>query len=219
MAEEEKKPTTSDPVAIAIEIGVIGLVLLAVVDAVRRLLESLFVRVGLGFFEHAQEVFGDILPLLKILSIIFSAIFIVGWAHFTRKTNMIRAEEHKELFPQKGVSIAITDSRPEHLLNEKWEQVLKLIESDTASDWKLAILEADIMLEEVLDKMGYDGETIGEKLKNVEPSDFETLDYAWEAHKIRNAVAHEGSDFLLNQREARRTIELYKKVFEEFYYI
>src|SRR3989344_4776997 len=137
MAEEEKKVTTSDPVAIAIEIGVIGLVLLAVVDAVRRLLESLFLRVGLGFFEHTQEVFGDILPLLKILSIVFSAIFIVGLAHFTRKTNMIRAEEHKELFPQKGVSIAITDSRPEHLLNEKWEQVLKLIESDTASDWKL----------------------------------------------------------------------------------
>lgn len=223
MAEEEKKvthePSTNDPTAVAIEVGVIGLVLLAIVDAIRRFLESLFARVGLSFFEHTQEVFIDILPLLKVLSIAFSVIFVFGLAHFIRKTNMIRAEEHKELYPPKGVSLAVTDSRPEHMLNEKWEQVLKLIESETPSDWKLAILEADIMLEEVLDKMGYDGETIGEKLKSVEPSDFETLDSAWEAHKIRNSVAHEGSDFLLNQREAKRTIGLYKQVFEEFYYI
>lgn len=219
MAEEKKVTVTKDPVAVAIEVGVVGLLVLAIVDAIRRFFESLFARVELTFFGHVQGVFIDILPLLKVLSIIFSVIFIISLAHFTRKTNMIRAEEHKELYPVKGISNGIIDSRPEHNLNEKWEQVLKLLESDSASDWKLAILEADIMLEEILDKMGYDGDTIGEKLKNVEQSDFETLDYAWEAHKIRNAVAHEGSDFLLNQREAKRTIALYKKVFEEFYYI
>ena len=60
------------------------------------------------------------------------------------------------------------------------------------------------------------GDGVGEKLKGIEESDFDHLEEAWEAHKIRNAIAHQGSDFLLTQREAKRIIRLYKSVFEEF---
>jgi hypothetical protein len=64
--------------------------------------------------------------------------------------------------------------------------------------------------------LGYSGETIAEKLKAVEPSDFITIESAWEAHKIRNVIAHEGADFILSEREARRIIDLYRAVFKEF---
>ena len=80
-------------------------------------------------------------------------------------------------------------------------------------------MEADIMLADILTKMGYQGDSIGEQLKGVEPSDFLTLNDAWEAHKVRNQIAHQGSDFQLNERDAKRIIGLYKKVFSEFYYI
>ena len=80
-------------------------------------------------------------------------------------------------------------------------------------------MEADILLDELLDAMKYRGESIGEKLKKIELSDFTTLDLAWEAHRIRNQVAHEGSEFLLSDREARRVIKLYEEVFKEFQYI
>ena len=75
------------------------------------------------------------------------------------------------------------------------------------------------MLADILEKMGYQGDSIGDKLKSVDKSDFLTLDYAWDAHRIRNQIAHEGSDFQLNEREAKRVIELYKTVFSEFYHI
>ncbi len=67
--------------------------------------------------------------------------------------------------------------------------------------------------------MGYKGMTIGDKLKTIESSDFTNLDNAWEAHRTRNMIAHEGSDFQLNQNEAKRIIGLYEKVFKEFYFI
>ena len=67
--------------------------------------------------------------------------------------------------------------------------------------------------------MEYHGDSIGEKLKKVEKADFKTLDEAWEAHKFRNQIAHEGSTMSVNQYEAKRVVNLYKKVFEEFYYI
>ncbi len=100
--------------------------------------------------------------------------------------------------------------------NIKWEAVLKDIESSDPNKWKLAIIEADIILLDLLKSMALPGDGIGEKLKAVEKSDFDHLDQAWEAHKIRNAIAHGGSDFLLTQREAQRVIGLYKEVFNEF---
>lgn len=108
------------------------------------------------------------------------------------------------------------ESTEEAVINPKWKLVEEHINSDDANKWKLAILEADIILSELLDSLNLPGNGIGEKLKAVEDSDFDHIEEAWEGHKIRNAIAHQGSDFLLTQREAKRVIRLYKSVFEEF---
>jgi hypothetical protein len=100
--------------------------------------------------------------------------------------------------------------------NEKWELILKHLQSENSSDWRLAIMEADIMLEELLKTNGYHGEGVGEMLMAVEPSDMLTLDKAWEGHKVRNRIAHSGTSFELNEREAKRVISLFESVFKEF---
>lgn len=223
MAEEEKKvvPRTSDPVIGAIEAGVIALFVLAIADGIRRFILGLLGRVNENLLDsnYWLSVWTDMVPMLKIIGGTLATLFLIGIVHLTRKINMIRGEEHRALYPARTPEIGAFDTTPEKIVNKKWESILSHIESENPSDWKLAILEADIMLEELLDKLGYHGETIGEKLKSVEKSDFTTLDLAWEAHKIRNSIAHEGTDFLLNQREAKRVIDLYREVFEEFFYI
>lgn len=103
--------------------------------------------------------------------------------------------------------------------NLKWERVQKFMKSHNSSDWKQAIMEADILLDEMLTKMGYEGNSIGEQLKQIEESDFITLNKAWEAHKFRNHIAHKAGDFVFSKSEADRIIGLYEKVFQEFYYI
>lgn len=107
----------------------------------------------------------------------------------------------------------------EIIKNKRWIKVEELMESHNVNDWKQAIIEADIILDEMLDRMRYDGETVADKLKNVEESDFTNLNKAWEAHKIRNKIAHGGTSFELDKREAKRVIDLYRRVFQEFYYI
>ncbi len=103
--------------------------------------------------------------------------------------------------------------------NVRWEQILKHVASENPNDWRLAIIEADIILDEMVKSMGYAGESLGERLKRVEQSDFNSIEAAWEAHKVRNRIAHSGSDFILTQREARRIISLYEQVFREFEYL
>lgn len=109
--------------------------------------------------------------------------------------------------------------RTESPKNRRWSMIQSLINSHNVNDWKQAIIEADIILEEMLDKMGYKGDSIGDKLKKVEKSDFLTLDSAWEAHKIRNRIAHKGSNYVLSKDDAEKAIEMYREVFSEFYYI
>jgi len=103
--------------------------------------------------------------------------------------------------------------------NERWERVERLMKSTVASEWRQAVIEADIILDDMLTRMGYEGNSIGDKLKQIEQSDFVTLNKAWEAHKVRNHLAHRGGDYIFPKNEVERVIGLYKQVFMEFYYI
>ncbi|MBI2409597.1 hypothetical protein HYV30_00960 [Candidatus Kaiserbacteria bacterium] len=100
--------------------------------------------------------------------------------------------------------------------NPRWQHIQSLMESSDPSRWREAITEADIMLDDLLTRKGYTGASIGEKLKSAVRSEFRTLDDAWEAHKVRNQIAHEGSAFDLSENLARRTIARYENVFREF---
>lgn len=100
--------------------------------------------------------------------------------------------------------------------NKRWDDVEYHITTNNPNDWKLAIIEADIMLGDILEKIGYAGATIGDKLKSASPTSFTTLDQAWRAHRVRNEVAHGGADFVLTKRIAEDTIKQYKMVFQEF---
>ncbi len=105
------------------------------------------------------------------------------------------------------------DDTTEH---SRWSHVQSLIESGSPSEWRQAIIEADIMLDDVLASYGYPGNSVGEKLKAGDPARFRTLQDAWDAHKVRNDIAHQGSAYPLSEQIAHRTIAKYRNVFLEF---
>ena len=152
------------------------------------------------------------------ISIPLSLFFLFGIIYCVEQLKIIRKKEH-DTYDLKVVEGYETGVAADTGLAKRWDSVKSHIESTNQNDWRQAILEADIMLDDLLNKMEYHGEGVGEKLKRVEKADFNTLDDAWEAHKVRNQIAHEGSALSLSQYEAKRVINLYKNVFEEFYYI
>jgi hypothetical protein len=107
-------------------------------------------------------------------------------------------------------------------LNPRWQHVIQLANARAPageSDWRRAIIEADTMLADMLTEHGFQGENVGEQLRGANPLHFTTLDFAWEAHKLRNTIAHMGEGYELTERETHATIDLYRRVFEEFNYI
>lgn len=103
--------------------------------------------------------------------------------------------------------------------NEHWSKVLNYIFSQHASDWKLAIIEADSMLDNLLNQLGFQGESLGDRLKSATQISFPQLTSAWEVHTIRNKIAHEGLAFELSQHEAKRVIALYEQIFHAYGFI
>ena len=182
-----------------------------------------------GYFPTRDTLYELALYLfqfLKPFSLLLSLFFLTGIIYCTIRTRAIflevehahEAHEHASTGGE-GHGAPLASSHVEVVSNKRWEKIVEHIGSDNSSDWRLAILECDIILDEMLTKMSYHGETVADKLKVVEKSDFLSIDKAWEAHRVRNAIAHEGSNFQITDREARRVVSLYEEVFKEFHFI
>lgn len=162
----------------------------------------------------------DVSQFLAWLSHVWLWITVIGYAlavigllviiYCTMRIFELRARE------EEYYHTLITEPTAEESTNHRWQHIQMLAESGKSSEWREAIIEADIMLDDLLTKEGYHGASVGEKLKGVDRANFSTLDDAWEAHKVRNRIAHDGSAFDLSDTLVHRTIARYEAVFREF---
>lgn len=163
-----------------------------------------------SFFSGLSSVWSVYAVVAILLSIIFFILFIYSKIRFSQLfevlENNIKDEE------------AIWAARHEtaDTKNARWESIKQKVADSSPESWRVAIIEADIMLDETLTNAGYPGTSLGEKLKSANPESFTTIQDAWEAHKVRNEVAHTGSDFVLTQKSAKETITRFERVFSEF---
>lgn len=101
-------------------------------------------------------------------------------------------------------------------VHPRWLHVQSLAAGSSPSEWREAIIEADILLDDMLLQRGYVGESVADKLKSADPADFKSLQDAWDGHKVRNQIAHEGSAFNISEELTRRTLAKFENVFREF---
>ncbi len=181
------------------------------------LIGSAFSGFAPGFsLPDATSITAFIFNQLQVFSIFLSLVFFIGIIYCNFLTSSLGAHHH-------GADHAHIESvnhpqAPRHP-DERWQSIMQRISSPNEGDWRVAIIEADIILDDMLTRMGYFGEGVAEKLKQIEKPDFKTIDSAWEAHKVRNSIAHAGSSYKLSRGLADKTIRQFKEVFEEFYFI
>ena len=101
----------------------------------------------------------------------------------------------------------------------KWKDIKDKINSDNIDDWKEAIIMADSILDDIFSRIGYKMDGLGEKLKNIEPSDFASLQDVWDAYKVRSRIAREGAHFEITHEEVKDTLAKYEKGLKELKYI
>ena len=92
----------------------------------------------------------------------------------------------------------------------QWQKIKQRIDAGLESEYKLAITEADSTLDDVLKRLGFAGETLGERLTKLTEATITNLPEVLEVHKIRNNVVHD-PDFKLTSGETKRILEVYEK--------
>ncbi|HEY4484662.1 MAG TPA: hypothetical protein VI978_02990 [Candidatus Paceibacterota bacterium] len=96
----------------------------------------------------------------------------------------------------------------------KWKEVLEHLQSLRDAEWKFAVVEADNIIEDILTQAGYPGETLGEKLKQINKTQLASIDSLWSAHKLRNLIVHD-PDYQIRYNDAREAIHDYEKALRE----
>ncbi len=183
---------------------------------------SLLDESSLRFSDFIQNAAKIVFSVLIFLILLFSAII---YYNKFRKELIVTAykknfaPEEKDLDTKNEKILEKSEPDNNGIINPRWQVIGRYYNSANPSDWKLAVIEADIMLYEVLDKSGFPGDSIGEMLKNTDRSKLQTLDLAWSAHKIRNEIAHSGLDYVLTRHSIEQAIGNYEKVFEELNFI
>ncbi len=127
-------------------------------------------------------------PLLLMILFILLDVLLVGFIAFTlrRYSELISAR------PQQIATAAPVNPAAEIQIG--WRSIELLIQSQNPSDWNMAVLRADALLDDTLREAGYEGATMADRLKIVDSNQLPSLDRVWSSHRLRNAIAHNPTD-------------------------
>jgi hypothetical protein len=157
----------------------------------------------ISFLLHPK--FTGWLLVFKYLFIFFGFFFLgyTIWAMF--KTSFLKRAiwiDLKEFFTYKPFYAKI--------FAPKWKKIEKRLEGEVEADFKLAVIEADELLNKVMDEIGYKGRDLAEKLEKVTEEMISNLRELKEARKVRDDII-EDPTYRLTKEEARKILKVYEK--------
>jgi len=173
-------------------------------------------------FENIKNIgFGDILSFLVdppfttaffILKCLFISVFIfflVSIIYFLKKTHWWQwrfGEGSKEFFTEQSYEVK--------KINETWTEIDNRLKTNLESEYKLAIIEADGLLEEVLEKIGFVGKNFEERLEKMTADQLSDLDKIKKVHEIRANIIRD-PDYRLDLDNTKKIISVYRKALED----
>ncbi len=99
-------------------------------------------------------------------------------------------------------------------VRRRWQRIMHRLDTGNESEYKLAIIEADALLDEMLKRMRLAGETVDDRLQKITPLMIANVEELKTAHQIRNSIVYD-PDYRLGLSEARRVLLIYQKTFED----
>jgi hypothetical protein len=97
-------------------------------------------------------------------------------------------------------------------IGRRWRKIMARLETGNEAEYKLAIIEADTILGEILQKMNLPGETTEQRLAATTKIMIPTLDSAIEAHEIRNTIVYD-PNYRISLADVRRIMDIFETVF------
>jgi len=147
----------------------------------------------------------DMLFLVKLVFVFFAMFFLAFVIYFMINSSWLQykfLEDVTEFFSWKAYG--------QRELSRQWTKVKKRTESGSETDYKLAIIDADDLLNSMLDSRGFEGEELEEMLKGAGRVLGPILDDVLKAHEVRNSIVY-NPDFKLSSEQAEKVLGAYEK--------
>jgi hypothetical protein len=159
---------------------------------------------------NSQDSFfnSGLMSWLQLFSLIITIALVIGLIVLMQKYRMLNqtiAATQQSLAPSEPAAVGPFQSR--------WAEILRHIDSTREGEWKFAVIEAESLVDAQL-KNYFPGETMGERLMNIDKTKLLTINGLWEAHKVRNRLAHD-PNYFLRHAEARRAVLLFEQTLKE----
>ena len=149
-------------------------------------------------FYNSQFIF-----VVKILAAIYLVVLIINIILLL----ILRDVPSKLRTGLRGMDIPLVTRRK---MQKRWEKIKNRLDSNNPSQYKVAIIEADVVAEEMLTGIGYKGANMAEKLEQVGTAHLDDhLESLKGAHEIRNRIVHE-ENFQIDERLAKAVLGVYE---------
>ena len=99
-------------------------------------------------------------------------------------------------------------------IEKDWKEIAKQAKDENEAERKMAVIEADDVINEVLGKLGYEGEDLLEKLDGLNKEIIPNIEEVREAHRKRRDIVYDPNT-ALSKEEAVEIISVYEEIFED----
>lgn len=177
------------PAYVFSEIALASIIFILVVSIIGAYLTGV-----LGRYIDFVDAFGEFWRKAHLLIAVIVTMMNIGLIIFMAQ--ILRKFFHLNV--QHPLFIVPADASPreravplEKEVSGEWEGIKKFASSQNASEWNMAVLQADALLDDVLQHMGHEGNTVKERLDLVDPTQLPSYDRVLSAHRLRNMIAHD----------------------------
>ena len=143
--------------------------------------------------------------------IYFTLLFVVGlgvglyyYHHYLKLKKTMIAEKYKKIQME-----IVTNAD----LQRRLESILSYQKSNDINELKIAIIEGDVLVEEILRLQGFQGDTLAGLLSEATLDAIPGVDKLWRFHRLRNVLVHD-STFQLDLKKAQDTLKLLADAFQ-----
>ena len=155
------------------------------------------------YFISSSQVQDYLFPV-RLIFVAFAMFFLAGVIYFMLNSSWLKykfLEDVTEFFSWQSYGL--------REISKRWGKIRKRIESGTEADFKLAIIEADDFLSEVIEEAGFGEDNFEESIKKSGRLLADRSEEILSAHQIRNSIVY-NPDYKISGEQARKTLDIYE---------
>ena len=212
MAEKkgDKKPDSGGDSSQTKKIVLIFFIFFGLITVYGGLITYIFSPLGLLFSarQFFAPFFVENILLLQIISLVLSGLFIWGTIYIIIGTNFLEMKREQFLDTLGKGHVSKRRSL------RAWKQILERLGTEDNNNWKLAVLESDQVLNEILKMSGYLGDDLDEKLDILTSAQLANIEDVKRAHMVRNRIAKDPT-VEVEKKEVWEVMAVYEEAFKQ----